>query len=350
MSLYSKRRQAVSALRALLVVAMATMGFEEPATIRAATFELTPIDFGDGVEVTGRVTTDGSTGPLTEANFLSWRIQVTSTTEFAFTPANTSASISEVFSDGQGISVITAPDPVTDGGSLAFRGGVRFATQLADFTTNSLPGGEAFYVNGAAFGYLSLNQPDNSTYLAATPRSGATNVFDLVPLDFGDGLTMTGSITTDGTIGALTGDNLLDWKIAIREVSSFGVFNESNSRVFAADGVSTDGQSIFVTNPDGAWAFARWPVGPDITLIQLADFTDANAPGGQSLFTNPFTYEVLTPLSNDPSYIAATLRVPEPNALLLAALGAVFVVVSHWRRTSPNFASTRYGTNVVPLP
>lgn len=341
---------ASNVLRPLLAIGLVAVGLGNPSTTRAATFELTPIDFGDGVEVTGRVTTDGSTGPLTEANFLSWRIQVTSTTEFAFTPANTSASISEVFSDGQGISVITAPDPFTDGGSLAFRGGVRFATQLADFTTNSLPGGEAFFVNGAAFGYSSLNQPDNSTYLAATPRSGEMNVFDLVPLDFGDGLTMTGSITTDGTIGALTGDNLLDWRIVIREVSSFGVFNESNSRVFTADGVSTDGQSIFVANPDGGWAFSRWPVGPDITLIQLADFTDANAPGGQALFTNPFTYEVLTPLSYDPSYIAATLRVPEPDALLLAAIGAAFAVVSHSRRTSPNFASTRCGTNVGPLP
>ncbi len=113
---------------------------------------------------------------------------------------------------GGSLTVAAAPDASTDGGSLLFRSPSVFIdlwAQPADFTSSSPSGGQASYAAGAAFDFLPLRQPDGSSYVAAKESAPGSSVFDLVPLAFGGGVTMSGTITTDGQLGDVFG--IRDW-------------------------------------------------------------------------------------------------------------------------------------------
>jgi len=58
------------------------------AAAEATDFELTPVKLPSGMTLFGRVTTDGTIGPLTPANVTGWRVTLRTTTRYDYTPAN----------------------------------------------------------------------------------------------------------------------------------------------------------------------------------------------------------------------------------------------------------------------
>jgi hypothetical protein len=312
-----------------------------PATnVSGTSFRLTPVDLGGGYSITGSVTTDGTLGDLGPGNFTSWKITVRSLTEVFYTPANTpGAGLTDVFTDGQRMTVATSPDGLLDGGSLAFRAAnpqAHFGVIVADFGGAFIAGGTALYVNGADFQYLPLNQHNGLQYAVAQAQAPGSGVYNLRPINFGGGVSLSGTLTTDGTLGALAAQNLTDWNIRLAEVATWS-FTERNSDLFNTDGLTTDGHSIFVANPDGNWGFGRVPGRPggDATFLQLADFSDPNLPGGQAAFIDPFNYVSVSPLSFDPAYVAAT-QVPESTARAAGLLPLAAGLLAWRRRRKPS--------------
>ncbi len=203
----------------------------------ALSLDIRPIDFGGGLTATGTIITDGDS-----ANITDWRLSVSSFERLAhYTSANTPLRVISdvsVSGDGQAMSVATSPDGVADGGALGFRArnpSMNWGVSLADFSSNAAPGGEAFYVAGAAFDFLPLDQSAGMSYLAATASPSAGNVFDLVPLSFSGGVTLYGTILTSGRSGPLGPDDVLAWDIFVDMVTT-DVFDSSNSRLAATHG------------------------------------------------------------------------------------------------------------------
>jgi hypothetical protein len=242
-----------------------------------------------------------------------------------------------VSGDGQAMSVGTSPDGAADGGTLGFRArnpSVNWGVSLADFSTSAAPGGEAFYVAGAAFDFLPLDQSAGTSYLAATASPSAGNVFDLVPLSFSGGVTLYGTILTSGRSGPLGPDDVLGWDIFVDMVTT-DVFDSSNSRLAAhALGLSPDGQ-LTVMNPDGYLTFVKGIVGGHLYALQLADFT--GTPGGQAGYYQGRIAVTTVGLraGRGPWEVtgdAPITSVPEPGSLVLFALSMLVMVPSRLRR------------------
>jgi hypothetical protein len=320
----------------ILGMPFASFMMANPTT--ATTFNLTPLDLENGLTVSGTVTTDGTIGNLSASNFTDWNINVASFNEIIYNKNNTHPNTFLVTTDGQTITVDTSPE----GGELGFYGGRRFQVQLANFTVPDFYPAFAFYTAGSNFQYLPFNPPsDGSPYVVAQASSPDSNIFNVIPLDFGNGITMSGTITTDGDLNQF---NPVDWNIVVREVTVLRTFTQKNSRVLASDSVVTDGSTITVINsdgdnPGGSWAFGL--PGFDPTIVQLADFTDPSILGGQAYYLTPFGYQgILSPLSSEPNYLAATVTsnpptVPEPSmGIGIGSIGIILGSQSLLKRKS----------------
>jgi hypothetical protein len=254
-------------------------------------FNLKPIPLTNGWRVTGTITTDGSAGTLTAANIVDWNLKVVQTTDFVWTEKDSSSlNISGVFSNGNKIGVKTSPDGVQDGGALYFsRGGgegqIATSAIIADFTQLSINLG---YTGGMAgwqdeiwgLNFVGLNQRNNSVYRGAVAIAGQPNVFRVtVPIISSSPLLMTmfGTITTDGTIGALGPQNLLAWNITSRN-QDITNYTKANSAVLSASGVSSDGTVLKVDHAGGQLTVGIGGMRP--TFVTLADFTDTAYPDG----------------------------------------------------------------------
>lgn len=251
----------------------------------AATLGIRPITLvgepGMSVTVTGTVTTGATPGILTD-----WSIAVTTVETLArFTPANTPLrTVSGVTAAGGVLGVQTASDPVAaDGGTLAFRAANPFldvGVTLADFADPAAPDGQAMYMSGPAFDFLSLGQPFAAVYQAGQSPGG--NVFSLTPLSFPGGVSLTGTITTDGTSGALSAGNILSWDISVAQ-TIIDLFDSSNSTVQSSGlGLSPNGVDLAVTNPGGYLGFSKGTAGGRPYSVMLADFGDPLPYGGQA--------------------------------------------------------------------
>jgi hypothetical protein len=319
-----------------LLLAAGVTGALAVTDASALSLHIRPIDFGGGITATGTIVTDGAS-----ANITDWRLNVSSFERLAhYTRANTPFRIVSdvsVSGDGRAMSVATSPDGVADGGSLGFRArnpSVNWGVSLADFSSSAPPGGEAFYVAGAAFDFLPLDQPAGTSFLAAMASPSGGNLFDLVPLTFSGGVTLYGTILTSGRSGPLAADDVLAWDIFVDMVTT-DVFDSSNSRLAAsALGLSPEGQ-LTVMNPGGYLSFVKGIVGGHPYALQLADFT--GTPGGQAGYfqgriavttiglragRGPWAVTGDTPITS----------VPEPGALALFALSMLAMVPSRLRR------------------
>ena len=235
--------------------------------------------------------TDGTVGALAPANILGWDLKVVQTTDFVWTEKDSSnMNISGVFTDGKKIMVATSPDGALDGGTLTFSrggGGGRIATSaiIADFTQLSFnlgyPGGLAGWQDEIwGLNYVGLNQRNNSRYRAALAVPGQPNVFRVtVPIISTSPLLMTmfGTITSDGTIGALLPQNLLAWKITARN-QDITNYTNANSTVLSANGLTSDGTTIKVDHAGGQFTIGIGGMRP--TFVTIADFTDPAYPNG----------------------------------------------------------------------
>jgi hypothetical protein len=185
---------------------------------------LRPINLTNGWRVTGTITTDGTTGVLAPANILSWDLKVVQTTDMVWTEKDSTAlNISGVSTDGNKIFVNTSPDGIQDGGTLFFSrggGGGQIGTNavICDFTQLSYNlgygmGGIAGWQDElGGLNYVGLNQRNHFRYRAASLLAGQPNVFRVNVPTLGTNpllMTMFGTITTDGTVGALAPQNLL---------------------------------------------------------------------------------------------------------------------------------------------
>lgn len=318
----------------------------------ALPFTIRPIDFGGGIVATGNISTAGSSSIIDD-----WSLTVTTTTQLAhFTPANTGSktvSMAKVSADGQSVTVATSTDSAggMNGGFLGFRSPnplMDLGAFLADFTGANAPGGQALYMAGGAFDYLQLGQPDNADYLVATLRPGQANVFDLIPLAFGGGASLRGTLRTNGSTGEIGLSDIIDWDIMVEQITQ-DVFDKANSTLQAnLVGLSPDGDTLTVDNPDGFLAFSKRALGGRPHALQLADFSSDSYfynQAGYSLGRQGF-YTVDLHSRRGPwavSGVVPILSVPEPPAFRLVLLMLGIMLAVHVFRRSGSRSWLRVG-------
>ena len=103
--------------------------------------------------------------------------------------------------------------------------------------------------------------------------------FNLSPIRLTNGWNITGTITTDGTIGPLAPNNISNWNLKVMQTTDV-VWTEKDSNDLNISGVSTDGKKIHVaTSPDGiqdggSLSFSRGGARGTIpTSAVISDFT-----------------------------------------------------------------------------
>lgn len=320
------RRRISQRLRLVGLAAVLALG---AGSASARTYAVKPLDLGSGFSLSGSIETDGRLGTITAADITDWRIRVSSVTDYIYTPANTNNWSSLVTATPGALRVATSADGVSDGGSLAFVASHYFGVKPADFSVQAGPGGQASYFAGGAFDVRPLHQPQASDYVAALRSSG--NVFDLVPVTFTGGVTMTGTVTTDGAVGDA---NIIDWNILVRQTTTWQ-FDRSNSRVLEDLGVSADALGLFVSQLDqydnpGSFRIGAFPAF-EFNGVLLGDFT--NSPDGEAGLVTPSIWQTLTalPLDGQGRFQLGT-AVPEPASWSMMLFG--FAAVGGALRTT----------------
>jgi hypothetical protein len=161
--------------------------------------------------------------------------------------------------------------------------------------------------------------------------------YQITPVNLAaSGITFTGTLTTDGTLGALTEVNLVDWNVAVSGPIAFTI-TPANSQLFDTvfRGVSASADEIRVAFPDGVFQFDliapftttvaacgdceesgvqlfRSDFGRNIQGFSLRDFDDGDP------VLEDFQGPVVT--GAETSYLAAVV-VPEPTSALLLGVG-----------------------------
>lgn len=145
------------------------------------------------------------------------------------------------------------------------------------------------------------------TAAALGTASAMATTFQVTPLDLGSGFSLTGSITTDGTLGALSSTNVTGWQFTVSEVTD--TFYTKANTVNVSNLVEATGNQLRVpasadgTVDGGTLSFS----GGRRYAVQVADFTGPNAAGGQAYYVNGGAFDAV-PLSQPPgaTYVAAT--------------------------------------------
>lgn len=263
----------------------------------ATVFTLAPVKLPDGTTLKGSVTTDGTLGPLTAANLTDWDVRLVQVQRWVFDPSHPGvwASGVSVSADGRKMSVRTSPDGVNDGGLLAFGSfgpGPEYGVQVANFTGSYANGGVAFYLAGPVFEWQWLSAPNGSKRVVAKAAPGST-VFKLVPVDFPSGTVLSGSITTDGSTGAISAAQITDWKINATETTEVRYTPANSSVLPSTAGLSSDGTTLSVARPGGYFGVGIVPRPPARGQGAVpADFASPTAPtGGQAGYWNAFTFQ-----------------------------------------------------------
>jgi hypothetical protein len=213
-----------------------------------------------------------------------------------------------VSADGRKMRVATSPDG--NGGALSFGTSLpEVLVHVANYAVGWPPGmGFAMYQSGADFEYADLPvSPTGQRVVARAPLGSST--FRLVPVDFPSGASVTGSIT-----GAIGPAQLLDWHLAARRVEDVVYYRDastSNSQVLpATNGLSTDGQALYVVRPGGYLGFGVPPAPPARGRGAVpADFSASAPPQGQAGWFDPFGLDYV-PLRFSGSQYAVGLALP----------------------------------------
>ena len=153
------------------------------------------------------------------------------------------------------------------------------------------------------------------------------------------GDSLTGTITTDGTIGALAGGDILSWQYTIR--SAGGSVRDTENQTNGITGSAGFGNVVAtpttLTIPSSGVLNLSTEYAPNqyIATIELQNtstpFYIAVAPPvpGTVLWE---TSNPALPASGASTWIIATATVPEPNSLLLALLGIACLATVLWTR------------------
>lgn len=316
-------------------------------------YAVRPIQFvndpGFRITAAGTVSTLAGTGLIQD-----WNLTVSTVEQIAhYTNRNTARFLTgvSVSGDGRALQVATSPDPATqDGGMLAFRAAnplADFGTTLADFTGANASSGQAMYMAGGAFDFLDLGQAAASLYVAATTGAPELGLFTLSSLAFANGVTLSGTILTDGTRGDLTASNVLAWDIYVNQITQ-DVFTPTNSALFSQGvSLSVDGQNLLVDHPGGNLTVSKGRAGGRPYALQIADFTDPGLPGGQAGYFQgrlaTYTVDLHAPAGPWAVTGAALIsqNAPEPGALSLTVLGLAAMGGAAISRTRSGRCSVR---------
>jgi len=280
----------MKALRWLAVVVLLMFAVGAVAQTTSV-YTLNGIKLTNGWTLTGTITTDGTVGTLTAANFVDWNLKVTQTTDMVWTERDSNnLNSSGVSTDGSKVWVNTSPDGFQDGGTLYFGraggfGSIPTNAVVADFTQLGINLG---YVGGiagwqdeiAGLNFVGLNGKNHSRYRAAVAVTGQPNVFRIaVPTIAPAPLQMTlfGTFTTDGTIGTLLPANIVALKITAR-TQGITYYTKANSGVLTATGVTSDGTLMKANHAGGQFTIGIGGMRP--TYVTMADFTDPTYPDG----------------------------------------------------------------------
>lgn len=114
--------------------------------------------------------------------------------------------------------------------------------------------------------------------------------FQLAPVKLPGGVTVFGTVSTDGTVGTLTPANLVAWSVTVRQSSRYDyVPGQAGGPNLMGVSVSADGRKLRVaTSPDGVndggiLAFGSFGPGPEYG-VQVANFTGYYAAGGVAFY------------------------------------------------------------------
>lgn len=264
----------------------------------AADFQLTPVQLPSGLTMTGTVTTDGTVGPLTPAQIVGWRITLRRTTRYDYTPANAPPQNVlgvAVTADGRKLRVAARADGA--GGALSF-GTVapEVSVHLANYAAGWPAGmGFALYQYGADFEYLDLPVEAQGWRVVARAAPGSAQ-FKVLPITFASGATVAGTITTDGSTGAIGAAQLVGWHLTMRRHEDIVYYRDAtgaNSVVLpASTGLSTDGSQLWVARPGGYLGFGVVAAPPARGRGAVpADFSAGAPPRGQAGYYDPFGLE-----------------------------------------------------------
>lgn len=332
-------------MKAIPILALSVIACSAQAT----TFQLVPAKLDNGYTVTGTLDTDGTLGYLAPANIVKWSITVTQTTDTVYTdtaytpPANEDTTVvvtaapdtTGVSSSGAKLLVQRSPDVFNfaDGGSFIFRGpGYYMSAIVADFTNytswyypDSIIGGVGGWTTPLGLNLVGPVTPALcpslsgrcSPYIAATVTT-QPNVFKIKPLTVQPSvplMTLSGTLTTDGTIGPLAPANFTAWHIVGR-LREFRKYTELNSKLLNVAGTYTDNTVLKVdNNPNripGLLEIGLPTVNPNLLgiSVKLADFTDPAYPGGVAsyFYRNFGLLASKSPLTQWKTYVVARVK------------------------------------------
>jgi len=109
--------------------------------------------------------------------------------------------------------------------------------------------------------------------------AAAPLVLTIRPTALSNGWQISGTITTDGTVGAITAANILDWNLQVTQTTDL-VWTEKDSNDLSISGVTSDGFNLFVSTfpnnfQDGGTLVISRPggIGQIGTNAIVADFT-----------------------------------------------------------------------------
>jgi hypothetical protein len=155
---------------------------------------------------------------------------------------------------------------------------------------------------------------------------------------------VTGSITTNGTIGTLDSADIVNWNLVLNDGTNptfdlEGPTSGNNSLIFmdGSDLTATATQLLFDFGGTDGGRFTFFIIGgPDICYSTIVDCT--GTPVGVSLDTlTPNTHYVFTALS-DTEAIAAVpgvVSTPEPSTIVLLLAGISLLIVMRKRLAPP---------------
>jgi hypothetical protein len=328
------RSSAMARSFAALRGAVAVVALLAAPAFAARTYRIAPIDLGSGFTLTGTISATGI-GALTQADIVNWNIKVVSQQDILYTPANTRNLSTGLFAANDQLLVPTSPGGGNDGGAMIFYGQTYFQARPADFTGAWVKGGEAVYTAVGASGFVPLNRPNKFNYVAAAAASPGSTTFNLTRKNFGNGIVMSGTVTTDAIAGPVT---LTDWQILVRETQTWS-FTPKNSSVIDAFNVSTDGRILSVAPLDadlnpGSLSFGGFGAG-DFTGVMLGNFT--YDPAGVVGLVTPFIFQTVSaPLDANGNFVVgrygkvvaaqfAAAAVPEPQSWAMMVAGFVML-------------------------
>ncbi|HEX5685139.1 MAG TPA: hypothetical protein VFY73_14045 [Ideonella sp.] len=121
--------------------------------------------------------------------------------------------------------------------------------------------------------------------------------FQLAGVMLPGGVTIFGTVSTDGSVGPLTAANITGWKVTVRTTTHYGYSpGQPGGASLMGVSVTPDGQHLRVkTSPDGLrdgglLAFGSFGPGPEHG-VQVANFTGPHAAGGTAFYLSGPAFE-----------------------------------------------------------